>query len=397
MGTNEATNEELAEAVRQAVLNEGLYRAVLATALDPVILINEAGMMLEANAATSRLFGYTNEQLIGNNVAMLMPEHYAEKHDSYIQRYLDTGEPRIIGTGREVEARRADGTIFPIHLSVSEVQGPESRMFTGMIHDLTEQHRSAELLRRTNEELEARVAARTAELARSNRDLEQFAYIASHDLRAPLRNVRQGLELLDDHLTETGGVGFDAEAAELRDLVVGAVVRMEDLIAGLLSYSRLPRGSPITDLVDLNDVVDEALDNLRMDLADTDATVHVGDLPCVRGDRIQLLQLFENLIQNSIKYRAADEPPQISIEVGEGSDGALVTVTDNGVGVDRAMHERIFELFRRGHAGYDGVGIGLAICQRIVERHGGRIWVDSSPGEGASFRFTLRNGDGSDV
>jgi len=389
---------EFEDAVAASHRNEELWKAVLRTAADPIILIDEVGVMIRVNAATTSLFGYQKDQMLGQNVSMLMPEPYRSEHDAYLARYLSTGEARVIGIGREVEAQRADGTIFPMSLAVSDVDDDDGRkMYTGIIHDLSDRFAAEARLREANETLEANVASRTvelqaslAELARSNRDLEQFAYIASHDLKAPLRNVRQGIELLEDHLAQTVGATFDDEANELRQLTIDAVTRMENLIHGLLSFARVDRAGQRPDgTLNLGDLVDEVLQQLAADLGDVDATVEAEGLPTVQGDESQLRQLLQNLIQNSVKYRSADRPLTITLTAADHPDGWVISVADNGVGIDAAQHERVFELFRRAHSGYDGVGLGLAICQRIVERHGGTIWVESSPGAGATFKFTL--------
>jgi len=386
---------EYRNALAEAKDNEDLWRAILRTAADPIILIDEKGVMLRASDATTTMFGYERSELIGQNVSMLMPEPYRSEHDSYLARYMTTGEARIIGIGREVEAQRADGSVFPLALAVSEVKLETGRrVFTGVIHDLTDRNAAEKLLLESNATLEQRVSERTAELERSNRDLEQFAYIASHDLRSPLRNVRQGMDLLDEHLMESLGTSFDDEANELRRLITAAIVRMEDLIDGLLSYSQVQRqGLPLTEMVDLSAVVNDVTEQLRVDLEAVNATVTATDLPTVAGDLVQLRQLIQNLIQNAVKYRSPDRPPQITLSATSVEGRWRIAVADNGIGVDEHQHQRIFELFRRGHAGYDGVGLGLAICQRIVARHDGEIWVDSAPGDGATFLFTLPDQD----
>lgn len=370
---------------------------ILQTAVDPIIVIDEHGIVVEANDAMTKLFGFALDEVIGHNVSVLMPEPYRSEHDGYIAGYLAGGEARIIGIGREVTARRSDGTEFPMSLAVSEVVTADGRMFTGIIHDLSERNRQRDALREANEQLEQRVAERTRELeelldelARSNRDLEQFAYIASHDLQAPLRNVRQGLEMLDEHLEVTVGDSFDEEARELRGLVVAAVLRMEELIKGLLTYARLQRFEAAADAVDLGGVIGDVLTGLTLDIEEVGATVAVGGLPQVVGDVTQLHQLFQNLVQNAIRYRAADRTLELAISSRPADRGLhCIEVRDNGIGIDGSHHERIFDLFRRGHSGYEGMGLGLAICQRIAERHGGRIWVESAPDEGATFCVTL--------
>lgn len=378
--------------------DQELWRAVLRTAVDPIVIIDQHGVIAHANEATEKLFDLTADQLVGHNVSVLMPEPHRSEHDGYMARYLESGEAHIIGIGREVEARRADGTIFPVSLAVSEISLGGRSWFTGIIHDLTERRKVEAQLREAKESLEERVRQRTAELeasmielARSNRDLEQFAYIASHDLQAPLRNVRQGLELIDDHLQETFGEHFDAEARELRDLTIAAVVRMEELIRGLLSYSRLNRsGEPPQQPTDLRVLAEEILGQMAGQLAEADAMVDVSELPVVAGDPVQLRQLLQNLFENAYKYRDQARPLQLSIKAEPARDGMWrVSVGDNGIGIDTDQHDRVFELFRRAHIGYDGMGLGLAICQRIVERHGGEIWVEAGPGGGSVFRFTV--------
>jgi PAS domain S-box-containing protein len=391
------TNEEDAP---QMDANRRLADAILATAVDPIIVIDRDGLIQEANTATTTLFGHERSAMVGRNVSMLMPEPYRSEHDGYIRRYLTTGEKRIIGVGREVQAERADGSTFPMALAVTEVTVDESnddRRFTGIIHDLTDRVATQHALEEANRNLEAQVADRTAELRsllvdveRSNRDLEQFAYIASHDLQAPLRNVRQGLELLDEHLETATGAGFDDEAQELQRLITAAVLRMEDLIRGLLDFSRVDRRSGHPDEnIDLNELIDELVELLHVDLEAADATLEIGELPIVVGDRVQLRQLLQNLLQNALTYRQPEQPPQITVGATATEEDWIVSVGDDGIGIDEEQHERIFELFRRGHAGFSGVGLGLALAQRIVERHGGRIWVDSAPNQGATFHVAL--------
>lgn len=397
---------EMADALSTAQESQRLNEAILSTAADPIIVIDESGIIELANHATSELFGFTQEALIGKNVSILMPEPYRTEHNGYINNYLETNETKIIGVGREVTARRSDGSTFSVALSVSEVAGHGPRRFTGIIHDLTERVEAEQALLHANSTLEARVDSRTSELRgllleleRSNRDLEQFAYIASHDLQAPLRNVRQGLDLLNEHLVDTLGSGFDDEANELRTLIAAAVTRMEELIKGLLEFGRVDRHrvAPVAT-VDLNDVARELQEILRLDIAETNAELIIDDLPVVTGDRVQLRQVLQNLLQNSLKYRADGSHPRVEIQSRSEGDDWIITVGDNGIGIDAAQHERIFELFGRGHEGYEGVGLGLAIAQRIIEGHGGRIWVESTSDQGASFHIALpRDAERSDV
>lgn len=381
---------------RAADHSQELWQGVLATAVDPIVLIDEAGIILQANAATAKVLGHDPEFLKGQNVSVLMPEPYRSRHDDYIGRYLTTHEARIIGIGREVEALHADGRLIPVALAVSATETPMGRLFTGIIHDLTERKRIEQMLRDSNDTLEHRVQQRTAELeasmaelARSNRDLEQFAYIASHDLQGPLRNVRQGLELLDEHLREIAGDIFDEEADTLRHHVLDSVERMDELIKGLLSYSRVERtGASVDTRVDLASLVDDVIDELTFQTEGI--SIQVSPMPYVSGDRVQLRQVLSNLIQNAIKYRSEERPLEIKVAAMPEGGSWRISVTDNGIGVPPDQQPKVFDLFRRGHVGYPGTGLGLAICQRIVERHGGTIQVNSDGMNGSQFSFTLK-------
>lgn len=377
-----------------------LWEAILRTAVDPIIVIDQNGTILQTNNATEQLLGYASNFLVGKNISMLMPEPYRSEHDGYLGRYLRTGEARVIGIGREVEAQKADGEIFPISLSVSELRQGDQSWFTGIIHDLTERRQAEDQLVSAKRELEERVKQRTAELeqsmkelSRSNRDLEQFAYIASHDLQTPLRNVRQGLELLDERLEEAYGKEMDAEAKELRDLTVASALRMEELIRGLLSYSRLERNlGPKREPVNLRGLAEEVVSELAAE-GDVDVEVSLQHLPTVAGDRTQLRQLLQNLLENAFKYRDRTKRLEITLQAEEHAGDWLISIADNGIGIDIAQQDRVFDLFRRAHPEYEGMGLGLAICQRIVERHGGEIWVETAPDGGSVFSFTIPRTD----
>lgn len=234
----------------------------------------------------------------------------------------------------------------------------------------------------------ARIARQSAELSRSNADLEQFAYVASHDLREPLRMVSSFLTLLERHL----GGQLDAEGREFVGYARDGALRMDRMILDLLQYSRVGRVETAIEAVDLAAMVQQARNDLADQIAQSGAEVTVdGTLPVVEGYPGELARLFLNLIGNAIKYRAADRTPRIVVSATHLPEGWQVTVADNGIGIDAQFHERVFAIFQRLHTrqAYDGNGIGLAICKKVVEHHGGRIWVESTPGNGAAFRFIL--------
>ena len=239
-----------------------------------------------------------------------------------------------------------------------------------------------------SESTEHRLGEQAVELNRSNRDLEEFAYVASHDLQEPLRMVVSYLQLLERRYKGK----LDSDADEFIGFAVDGAKRMQALINDLLAYSRVGRAAGHTGRVDTTDVVERAVEDLRRAIDDSGAVVTHDSLPAVWGDASQIRQLFQNLIANAIKFHGPERPAiHVSGDAAVGSADAEFGVADNGIGIEPEYQERIFKLFQRlhGRGTYPGTGIGLAVCKKIVERHGGRIWVQSSPGQGATFRFTL--------
>ncbi|WP_374626059.1 PAS domain S-box protein [Devosia sp.] len=255
----------------------------------------------------------------------------------------------------------------------------------GTITDVTERKRAQEVLRQREAQ-----ARRTAELMRSNHDLEQFAYVAAHDLQEPLRMVASFTQLLGQRYKGR----LDADADEFIDFAVDGAQRMQQLIKDLLAYCRLGTGGQAPRRTSCLDALDEALRNLQVAISESGATITNDALPEVLADRAQLAQLFQNLIGNAIKYRS-EQPPRIHVGVrASESEEWIFSVRDNGIGIDAKYHDRIFAMFQRlhGRTRYPGTGIGLTLCRKIVERHGGRIWVAPGSGTGTTFMFSLPSG-----
>ena len=259
-------------------------------------------------------------------------------------------------------------------------------MAEGLQRQFQERVRAEEALRQLNLELENRVEARTRELKRSNEALEQFAYVASHDLREPLRMVTSYMALLEKRY----GDRLDQDAREFIGYAVDGADRMHRLIGDLLAYSQVQTKAKPFEVVVCHDLLREVIDNLQVAIAEKKAVVEVESLPTVRGDATQLSQLFQNLIANAIKFRG-DAPPRIKVSAQRDNGNWVFSVSDNGIGIPEEHSKKIFIIFQRLHARdrYPGTGIGLSICQKIVERHGGSIWVSSVAGEGSTFFFTL--------
>jgi len=289
-----------------------------------------------------------------------------------------------------------DGRVVWVHGEAQMVRDDFGRplFLQGIAYDITEKKQAEDVLRRLNVELERRVRERTAQLeeanaalARSNAELEQFAYVASHDLQEPLRMVGSFAQLLAKRYRGQ----LDADADDFIGYVVEGAVRMQQLVNDLLTYSRVGRTDKERMPVDCSAVFASACANLATAIEEAGAAVTADRLPTVRGEQSQLLQLFQNLIGNALKFRKDDRPPRVHVGARRQGEEWLLWVQDNGIGIEAQYAERIFLVFQRLHhrREYPGTGIGLAICKKVVEHHGGRIWVEAEPGRGSTFFFTL--------
>lgn len=290
----------------------------------------------------------------------------------------------------DYQFRCADGSyrdVLQRALLMRERSGQPLRILGTML-DVTERIATARELRERTEELQRT----NAELARSNAELERFAQIASHDLQEPLRTVSSFVQLIAKRYGEL----LDDNGRRYVHYAVDGAERMRALIEALLAYSRVERpNAPITGEVELGKVMARARADLRTAITESKAEVTSDELPVVQGNEIQLTQVLMNLIGNAIKYRGS-EAPRVHVGATREEPGWRISVTDNGIGIDPQYFERIFVMFQRLHTreAYEGTGVGLALCKRIVERHGGRIWLESSPGAGCTFHFTLKPIDG---
>jgi two-component system CheB/CheR fusion protein len=285
----------------------------------------------------------------------------------------------------EYRYRKADQTyayVYDRGLLLRNPEGKPVRMIGAMV-DITERKENVLLLQQLNDSLEKRAQ----ELAESNAELEHFAYVASHDLQEPLRMVRSFLQLLQKKYQNQ----LDERAEEYIRFAVDGAETMKKLILDLLEYSRVGTNQEPHERVDLNEVLQYVVSLFERDIQDTEAYIQIPPFPVVRGNRSQLIQLFQNLLGNALKYRS-NCPPRLVVAVEEKKENWLFSVEDNGIGIDKAFFEKVFIIFQRLHNknAYSGTGIGLAICKKIVERHGGKIWLDSIPGQGTTFYLTIR-------
>ena len=340
------------------------------------------------NVQAERQFGYRRDELLGQKVKEIIPEGFAERLTADATRSTVEALAQQIGMGIELSGRRKDGSEFPIEIMLSPLENAGGILVTAAIRNITARKQSE----RDNAELELRLdrakqlAISNQALEQSNLELKQFAYVASHDLQSPLRSISGFVQLLK---LEYEGK-FDEQAQDWIRRTVEAVAQMQTLIRDLLSYSRVEAHSGNLTRIAFLDIVNDARSLLESSIRDSGAQVTCGPLPEIMGNRSQLVQLVLNLIANGLTYRS-DQLPQVHVSAERGEGEWAFSVRDNGIGIDPKYHEQIFEIFKRLHhqKDYPGTGIGLAICRRTVNRHGGRIWVESEPGHGSTFYFTI--------
>ncbi len=360
-----------------------------------IITLAEADYV-DVNHSFQQLFGYSREELLkSRELKSKIWQNIAD-----FQQMLEQLQSQGHLKDYEVQLQNYDHEKIIGCISAQIIQVEDQLCVLSVIDNITERRRAELIILRLNEELEKRVLARTGELTqateqlqmlnqelqRSNQSLEQFAYVASHDLQEPLRAITGYTQLL---MSEYGD-RFDQTAQSYADFIIDGAQRMQQLIQDLLRYSRVgTRGKEFT-LIDGNIVIKEVLRNLHMAIAQSQALIKVEPLPTLKADQSQLVQLFQNLIGNAIKFCHQDYP-HISIRVTQRETDFLFQVEDNGIGIKPQYLDRIFDLFKRLHTRreYPGTGIGLAICKKIVARHGGEIWAESTPSIGTTFFFTI--------
>ncbi len=349
-----------------------LLAQVFQSNIEGVIITDIRRQILHVNNKVATIAGYRNEDLIGQPITLLLP---AQEREAFVSHWQDIkqGEP----WQGESLLQHCQGNLFPAWINISGVKDE-----TGIVTHFIVEFSDISAYRTAQEAL----AQRTEELARSNKELEQFAYVASHDLQEPLRMVASFTQLLARRYRGK----LDADADEFIHYAVDGATRMQTLINDLLSYSRIGSRNKPFEPVNLTTVLQRALANLHVAIEESHAKIIHDELPDTQGDITQLTQLFQNLIGNAIKFRS-ELPPEIQVKVSDADKYWRFEVRDNGIGIAPEFFERIFVIFQRLHnkEEYPGTGIGLSICKKIVERHGGQIEVKSERGQGTAFIFTL--------
>jgi two-component system sensor kinase FixL len=361
-------------------------RSILESAPDPIVVIDERGIIQSFNAASVKTFGYSADEVVGKNVSMLMPSPDRERHDSYIERYLITGEAHIIGIGREITARRKNGTTFPARLAISEARVGNRRLFTGFLQNLSAQKKAEEAL----VESAHRLRDTQAQLYHASRhgDLGEMASAIAHELNQPLtailNYVQTSKEMLD-------GIASDVPT-KVRDYLGRAAVQAERAGTIIRRLRQLyERGDADAVPDDLNAAVSEALDLALIDAKESGIDVRLNlepDLPDVLMDRQQIQQVVINLVRNAVEAMQSHPLRELTIQTSRSKDSIIeLVVRDSGPGLPGEIARNLFAPFQTTKPG--GMGLGLSICRSIVEAHGGKIWVTNSPGGGTSFHFTL--------
>jgi PAS domain S-box-containing protein len=350
------------------VPTERLFRAMVESSPHGVVMVDGRGVIVLVNRETERLFGYSREELLGQPVEVLVPGQMRQRHPDLRGGFHANPKSRPMSAGRDLYGRRKGGGEIPVEIELTPIETDEGTFVLASVVDIGPRKQAEEELRRSNEEL------------------ERFAYVASHDLQEPLRTVASYVQLLSRRYRDQLG----PDAVDFIDFAVGGVRRMQHLIEDLLAFSRVgTRGAAFVP-IDMQSVLRDALDSLHAAIVESGAEVTHTALPTVVGDPGQLEQLLTNLIGNALKFRGA-ESPRVHVTAQREGRMWVLCVNDNGIGIAPEYFERIFVIFQRLHARdeYQGTGVGLAICKKIAERHGGRIWVESTVGNGTRFSFTI--------
>ncbi|MCA9401608.1 MAG: PAS domain S-box protein, partial [Candidatus Omnitrophica bacterium] len=357
--------------------SERKFRRVFETSTAGKILFDEDMRIIMHNDMASNIFGYGKKELLKLTLNDLIPDAFRHTHQKLVKQYQKNPKDRPMGHGMELFGRLKNGKTIPLEIALTKIEEEDGVKVLASIADITMRKQLYDLLKQHQSELE-----------RSNNDLEQFAYVASHDLQEPLRMIYSFNQRLHDKY----GPQLDDKAREYIDFSLNGAKRMTALITDLLEYSRIGRMDAQRSRVDLNKVINEIKDDLKVVCQEKNATIRVEKLPVLFTSKVRMRQLFQNLIVNGIKFNDKKKP-EITISCVKKESYYEFTVRDNGIGIPVKYQERVFSIFQRLHRQkkYSGTGIGLAICKKIVEHHGGRIHIQSNKKQGTSFCFTLSN------
>lgn len=359
------------------------FRLLLDAAPDAMVVVDQTGIIVLANLQADRIFGHSRDQLTGHSIDTLVPERFRDRHLGHREFYFRDPRVRPMGRSLELYGLRRDGSEFPVEISLSPLNVSGSLYITAAIRDITDRKEIEEKVRALNSELEKKIA----DLAATNQELESFSYSVSHDLRAPLRQVDGFSKILLDEAADSLSPEQRGYLQEIRN----GTRHLGQLVDDLLKFSRLGRQALVPQLVSLNALVLSVVSEAQSDLANSGRVIEwqLNTLPDVICDTTLIRQAFRNLISNAVKFTQGRS--KAFIEIGYDQEQSAFFVRDNGVGFDMKYADKLFGVFQRLHLqdDFEGTGVGLATVQRIVLKHGGRIWATAEPDRGATFFFTI--------
>jgi two-component system, LuxR family, sensor kinase FixL len=367
---------------------QSLTDALFESTTEGIIISNREGKIIMINPSAERMFRYKHNELIGKKVEILVPVRVVGKHVGYREEFNAHPKARAMGMGLDLYAVRSDNTEFPVEISLSYFKRNDENYVISFIIDITHRKKAEDDILNAKANLESYAE----QLKLSNRELEQFAYVASHDLQEPLRKI----QAFGDRIKSKDASSLSDTSKDYLERMLNAANRMQNLINALLTFSRVSSQAKPFKKIDLNLIMKEILSDLEVAIESSAAIIKTTPLPIIEADQTQMWQLFQNLLSNALKFHKPGASPEITISsevINCNSDArrkcVKITVADNGIGFDEKYVERIFNIFQRLETNYKGTGVGLAICKKIVQRHGGEISANSSPGHGSKFIVTL--------
>ena len=362
---------------------EEKFRNLLESAPDAIVIVDQSGHMQLVNVQTEKLFGYSRAELLGQPVETLMPQRFREQHVGHRHNYSYSPRRRVMGAGLKLYGRRKDGTEFPVEISLSPLKTGEDILVSSASREVTERRQTEEKIRKLNAELNQRLI----ELGNVNHELESFSYSVSHDLRAPLRHIDGFSQLL----VEEYGPQLSQEVQRYLARIQHGARQMGRLVDDLLNLGRLDRQEIKLQVTGLGSLVEQVVSELKRETGERSIDWKIDSLPFVECDPALLTQVFANLLSNAVKYTRPRNPAVIEIGSIRKNGRPAIFVRDNGVGFSMKHAGKLFGVFQRLHRSedFEGTGVGLATVQRIIHKHGGRVWAEAEPDNGATFYFTL--------
>jgi len=367
--------------------SEHLFRNLLHAAPDAIVIVDEQGIIKMANEQAEKLFCFPHEALLGEPLEKLLPNEFVECHRAYREEYLSEPYCRFMGNGQELYAQQYNGESIAVEVALSPLKTEHGWLVTAAIRDIRQRKQVEKELETYRIKLEDLVEARTVELTAVNKQLEGFSYTVSHDLRTPLR----GIDGFSNILLQDFSPHLPSEAQDLLQRIRKASQRMGNMIDEMLELARVNRVTLNKKMVNLTVMVEDIVENLKVTQPDRSVNIQIAKQMHAFADQTLLRIIMENLLENAWKFSSHSIPSDIRVDCRQEGKIRIFYVKDNGVGFDMRFAGKLFGVFQRLHNSeeFPGTGIGLATVKRIIERHGGSIWAESSQGQGAIFSFSL--------